>query len=405
MPRALDILILLTYVAIATVAAIGFERLGLMPATTAWMMGAIVFVVAGMAHSAAARAQERRTMESEIHNLKASNLALAEEFEAAQKRLDEITDELRAEAVERDNALVHEVKVLEDLVRRVGGPVDAGPRPVSPPASGTAIDIDTVRDALSANRVDLYLQPIVTLPQRRVAFYEGYTRLRDATGRVLTPASFIAAAEEAGVMTEVDNLLLFRCVQIVRRLTGQDRKVGIFCNISLNSLSDEDFFPEFLDFVRQNKDLSGSLIFEISQRAFEERDAIAARNMARMADFGFRFSVDQVQHVDLDLDDMERAGVRFVKIGGRRLLDAVAGYETIAGYEAGAIAHEDLAGMFARHGIELIVDKIETENTVVEVLELDVAYGEGHLFGEPRPVRDDVLDDATGQPGPVRLAS
>ena len=42
MPRALDILILMTYVAIATVAAIGFERLGLMPTMTAWMMGARV---------------------------------------------------------------------------------------------------------------------------------------------------------------------------------------------------------------------------------------------------------------------------------------------------------------------------------------------------------------------------
>ena len=409
MPRALDILILMTYVAIATVAAIGFERLGLMPTVSAWTMGAIVFIVAGMAHSAAARAQERKSLESEIHNLKASNLALAEEFEAAQKRMDEITDELRAEAVERENALVHEVKVLEDLVRRVGGPGEMPMRETVTAANTSSVDIDTVRDALRANRVDLYLQPVVTLPQRRVAFYESFTRLRDATGRILAPSAFIAAAEEAGIVTEVDNLLLFRCVQIVRRLTGQDKKVGIFCNISLNSLADEDFFPEFLDFVRQNKDLAGSLIFEISQRAFEERDAIAARNMARMADFGFRFSVDQIDHVDLDLVEMERAGVRFVKIGGRRLLDAVDGYETIAGYEAGAIATSDLAGMFARHGIELVVDKVETEATVVEVLELDVAYGQGHLFGEPRPVRDDVLDETgqggTAPGGTVRLAS
>lgn len=405
MPRALDILILMTYVAIATVAAIGFERLGLMPTMTAWMMGAIVFIVAGMAHSAASRAQERRALEQEIHNLKASNLALAEEFEAAQARIDEITDELRAEAVERDNALVHEVRVLEDLVRRVGGPTSLSDKPVPTDTAEAGIDIEIVREALAANRVDLYLQPIVTLPQRRVAFYEGYTRLRDTTGRVIAPATFIQAAEQAGIMTEVDNLLLFRCVQIVRRLTGQDRKVGIFCNVSLNSLSDEDFFPEFLDFVRQNKDLAGSLIFEISQRAFEERDAIAARNMARMADFGFRFSVDQVQHVDLDLEAMERAGVRFVKIGGQRLLSAINEYEPIAGYEPGAISHEDLAGLFARHGIDLIVDKIESEATVVEVLELDVAYGEGHLFGEPRPVRDDVLEEAAQPAAGLRLVS
>lgn len=401
MPRASDILILLTYVTIAGVAAIGFEYFGLMPTLSAWMMGAIVFIVAGMAHSAAARAQERRAMEDEIHNLKAANLALAEEFAAAQSRLDEITDELRAEALERDNALVHEVRVLEDLIRRVG-PSAGRPGDGESQASQSQTDIDTVREALQANRVDLYLQPIVTLPQRRTAFYESFTRLRDETGRVLAPAAFLNAASRAGLMTEVDNLLLFRCVQIVRRLTGQDRRVGIFCNISLNSLSDETFFPEFLDFVRQNKDLSGALIFEISQQAFLERDAVAARNMARMADFGFRFSVDGVTSVDLDLDDMERAGVRFVKIGGARLLDALHSGEPVAGYEAGAIATEDLASMFARHGVELIVEKIEEESTVVEVLELDVAYGQGHLFGEPRPVRGDVLDEA-GQ-DPVRLA-
>ena len=390
MSKAADILIVLTYVMIAVVAALGFEYLGLMNTASSWMMGAIVFIVAGMAHSAATRAAERKAMEDEIHELRAANLALVEEFQAAQSRLDEITDALRAESVERDNALVHEVRVLEDLVRRVGEvPEDVA---VAGGATGTSVDIETVRDALEDNRVDLYLQPIVTLPQRRIAFYESFTRLRDATGRVIMPGSFIEAAERAGLMTEVDNLLLFRCVQIVRRLTSQDRKIAIFCNISLNSLADETFFPTFLDFIRQHKHLAGSIIFEVSQKAFVERDAVAARNMARMADFGFRFSVDQVMNVDLDLDEMQRAGVRFVKVGGERLLTAIDKFERIAGMDAGEIAHEDIAGLFARNGIDLIVDRVEEEGTVVEVLEFDVAYGQGHLFGSPRPVKDDVIE-------------
>ena len=56
-------------------------------------------------------------------------------------------------------------------------------------------------------------------------------------------------------MSAIDNLLLFRCVQIVRRLAKNDRKVGIFCNISLASLGDEVFFPQFLEFLSENKDL------------------------------------------------------------------------------------------------------------------------------------------------------
>ena len=39
-----------------------------------------------------------------------------------------------------------------------------------------------VRDSLKDGRVDLHLQPIVSLPQRRVTFYEGFTRLRRPDG-------------------------------------------------------------------------------------------------------------------------------------------------------------------------------------------------------------------------------
>lgn len=393
MAKAADILIVLTYVMVAVVAALGFDYLGLMSTTSSWMMGAIVFIVAGMAHSAAARTAERSSMEDEIQKLRAANLALAEEFEAAQARLDEIADELRAESVERDNALVHEVRVLEDLVRRVGdNPAEA--RTETGSEASNQVDIETVRNALADNRVDLYLQPVVTLPQRRVSFYEGFTRLRDATGRVITPAAFMQAAEKAGLMTEVDNLLLFRCVQIVRKLTVHDRKVAIFCNISLNSLSDETFFPTFLDFIRQHRNLASSLIFEVTQKAFDERDSIAARNMSRMVDFGFRFSIDQVSNVNLDLDQLQRAGVRFVKIGGQRLLQAIDEFEPIAGVSSGDIAPEDLASVFARYGIDLIAERIEEEAMVVEVLELDIAFGQGHLFGAPRPVKDEVIEDS-----------
>lgn len=402
MPRATDILIVLTYAMIAVVAALAFDRFGLMSTSFAWLMGAFVFLIAGQAHSAAARSIERRELEQEIHELQASNLSIVEEMEQAQARIDTIADAIRAEAIEREAALTNEVKVLEDLVRRMGV--------VPPSSSGVAarpnptgeIDIEIVRDALEQNRVDLYLQPVVSLPQRKTYFYESYTRLRDAAGSIIAPAVFIRAAEEAGLVGEVDNLLLFRCIQIVRRLTKSDRRIGIFCNLSLRSLTDETFFPAFLDFMRRNSDLAGSLIFEISQAAFESRTPAAARNMARLADYGFRFSIDQVRDLNIDLSEIQRAGVRFAKVEGDRLIAAVRDGDQIGQVEAGAIRPEDIAGLFARYGVDLIAEKIEHESTVVEILDIDVAYAQGHLFGEPRPVKEEILESSTEQ---TRLAS
>ena len=61
--------------------------------------------------------------------------------------------------------------------------------------------------------------------------------------------------------------------------------------------------------------------------------------------------------------------------------------------------------MFARYGIDLIADRIEDERTVIEILDLDIGFGQGHLFGQPKPIKDSVLEEFAPLPPPVQRAS
>ncbi|WBQ10403.1 EAL domain-containing protein [Hyphomonadaceae bacterium ML37] len=386
--RVSDILVVLTYAMVAVVAALAFQRFELMSAQLAWLMGAVVFLIAGQVHAAAARAEERARFEAELKSLQRANASMIDTLNEAQARLDALAGGAPSASAPAETGAPRDETLVAQILARLDA---ARIQPTAETADANADAVAMVREALDANRVDLYMQPVVGLPQRRTCFYEGFTRLRTSTGEVVAPGAFLAAAEGAGMIAEVDNLLLLRCVQIVRRLTKSDRRVGVFCNVSIRSLADEDFFPGFLDFLRRNGDLAGALIFEMPRAAFESRSAIAARNMARLADYGFRFSLDQVSDLNIDLNELQRAGVRFVKIPGERLVAALHGGEPVAGREPGALPPEDIAGLFARYGVDLVAEKIETEATVVEVLDLDIAYAQGHLFGAPRPVRDDVL--------------
>jgi cyclic-di-GMP phosphodiesterase TipF (flagellum assembly factor) len=181
----------------------------------------------------------------------------------------------------------------------------------------------------------------------------------------------------------------------VRRLAKQDRKVGIFCNISLASLADETFFPQFLEFLGENKDTAGGLIFELGQAAFEARGATEARNMAKLADLGFRFSLDKVTDLALDFTDLSRSDVKFVKIVGNVLLEQLleeGGRMTLKSNRD--LQASDFAALSRRYGIEVIAEKIESERQVVDILELDIGYGQGNLFGEPRAIREAVLAES-----------
>ncbi|HUO11519.1 MAG TPA: EAL domain-containing protein, partial [Caulobacteraceae bacterium] len=332
------------------------------------------------------RSIDNKTLRSDFDALKQAHLEVTGQLEQINESLAILADAVQEKAVRRSEELTFEVRMLEDLIQRMSQSLDerlaAGlaveaaeaerPQIFRRPPAQTGALLNTVREALAENRVDLYLQPVVTLPQRRTVFYESFSRLRDATGQVMMPAQYLSVAEPEGLVAAIDNLLLFRCVQIVRRLAKQDRKVAIFCNISLSSLGDETFFPQFLEFLSENRDMAGGLIFELGLAAFEQRGSVEARNMAKLADVGFRFSIDKVTDVDaIDFRELQRADVKFIKIAAETML------EQIQDARARDIHPSDFASLARRYGAEIIAEKIEAERQVIDVLELDIGYGQG----------------------------
>jgi cyclic-di-GMP phosphodiesterase TipF (flagellum assembly factor) len=405
MHKAVLALLVGAYLLMATTIAALFWRAG-----AGWAAGSAVLVAVAAfmfaVHEMVSRTLQAAAFKLQLEQIRQAHRLLADQLERTQDELASLSGDLQADAESRNQELTGEVRMLEDLVARMSESLEArlampyaqGPdrRPASP---RNAALLHTVREALAQNRVDLYLQPVVSLPQRRTVFYESFSRLRDETGRVLMPAEYLSVAEPEGLVTAIDNLLLFRCVQIVRRLAKNDRKVGIFCNISLASLGDDDFFPQFLSFLGENRDLAGALIFELGQAAFQERGGPEARNMAKLADLGFRFSIDKVTDLDFDFQDLSRSDVKFIKISAGVLLDQLLEVEGRLALRAMKdVAAADFAGLTRRFGVELIAEKIEAERQVIDVLELDIGYGQGHLFGEPRAIKDAVLAEAPPPP-------
>ncbi|WP_146619015.1 EAL domain-containing protein, partial [Rhodoplanes elegans] len=255
--------------------------------------------------------------------------------------------------------------------------------------------VDMVREALDANRLDLLLQPIVMLPQRKVRFYEAVARLRSRDGEVLMPSEVLPVAEAAGLVARLDNAMLFRCVQIVRRLIGKNRDIGLFCNVSAATLVDPQFFPQFNEFVDANRAIAPSFVFEFRQDAYRSFGPMENESLASLTDRGFRLSLDHVVDMRFEPRDLADRGFRFVKVPASLLL---------ARHTATTDIHPaDLSGLLGRYGIELIAEKIETEATVVDLLDYDLKYGQGFLFSPPRPVRPEVLQGGAEKLGELGM--
>jgi len=376
-------------------------RLGMMAGLIACLLGA-------EAHAGVSRRFERRKVQAELSDLSGAAAALANAVDTAGQRIIELEEKFERETTERMERIFSEIRVVESLVKRLAetrGFGGAGVRdqqasiaqefaaPAKPRIDVADMNdselLDTIRRSLEANRVDLYLQPIVSLPQRKIRYYEGLSRLRSESGALIMPRDYMRVAEPAGMMPAVDNILLFRCIQVVRKLASRNKDTGVFCNISAYSLLDSDFFPQFIEYMQHNKDLAQHLIFEFSQMTINGAGPIEEASLDALMKLGFRFSMDQVTSLKIDVAALAARNVRFIKVSAAMLVGDRDG-------NVGDIDRNDIKELFLRHGIQLIVDKVETEREVIDVLDLNVEHGQGYLFGEPRPVREEVLKVSEG---------
>ena len=197
-------------------------------------------------------------------------------------------------------------------------------QPADSNIGNNATDIlETTRDALERARVSVFLQPIVQLPNRRVTFYEAYSRIRDRGGNLIGPHSYLEMAERAGLIAAIDNNLLFRCVQLLRRVRRFNRDIGFFCNVSAHTLMDETFFPQFIEFLADNTELAEDLVFEFSQADIEGQWDDVGESIERLAELGFRFSLDQVDNLSIDLRMLTKRHFGFVKLDAGMMLQVL----------------------------------------------------------------------------------
>jgi cyclic-di-GMP phosphodiesterase TipF (flagellum assembly factor) len=399
-------------------------------ASTAAVAGLAALTALAIYHGVSTRARDHKELGAQVADLSHGTANLARQVAEVSRRLQVMEGRVNS-AVHSARAevdpLVAEIGELGSLVRQIADTVAAhetalqrqGTVPATPlvvkadsvseaPLALTEKDAvtgaqrfrglsregiaDLIAKAIEANRIDLYLQPIVTLPQRKVRYYEAMSRLRTEEGDIVPAGDFLDYAEGAGLMPRLDNLLLFRCVQVTRRLQLKNRDVGLICNVSASTLTDPVHFKHMLDFMEANRALADALFFEFAQGAYRACGPIEQESLAALAERGFRFSMDHITDLRMEPKNLAGHGFRFVKAPARLLLNKAANAHS-------DIHPEDLADLLARSGIDLIVEHIESESMVVDLLDYGVRFGQGFLFSPPRPVRAEALQVGVGEVG------
>ncbi|MCI4660935.1 MAG: EAL domain-containing protein [Neomegalonema sp.] len=227
-------------------------------------------------------------------------------------------------------------------------------------------------------RFELMLQPIFASPAMEPTYFEAYTRLRDEAGDPADVAAHIDPAKREGTILLVDNILFNRSVGVVEELRKSNGGVAVFCNLSIQTLRTEAFLMDFLKYIAKNRRLGDYLVLEFSQDDIGKISEADLAVLARIRDKGFRFSLDHITDWTVDIERMAKIGFKYLKLDSADFLARVA--------QVGGSANK-LLDAFDRLGLELIVEKIQSDAELDRVTEAGARFVQGNVLAAPRPMR------------------
>jgi cyclic-di-GMP phosphodiesterase TipF (flagellum assembly factor) len=253
---------------------------------------------------------------------------------------------------------------------------------LAPPA-GTDTDLLAVREAIAAGRVDVFLEPILGLGDQAAQHYEVSIKLRG-------PASEDLGLGEADVLAGRGLLPLFDTARIERsaivaeRLASRGKTGSVFSRASGEALIEPEFTRNMqMDFVARPA-TARQLVLTFSQADIRAFRATEQRAVSALSALGFRFAIAGLTDLDMNFAAMAKAGFGFVKLDASVLMHGLA-------HPGGHVPAGDVCRYLADQGFGLIVEGIDSEETLARVFGFGVLLGQGTLFGGRRPVKADVV--------------
>ncbi len=234
--------------------------------------------------------------------------------------------------------------------------------------------LSAFKQMVSARAFDVAFQPIINSHNGVIHHYEALARFDLGDGEI-SPAHWIARAEEAGLITEFDMAMLERMVSWLAR-TWKTQRYHVAVNVSGHSLESQEFVNEMLGLLRANSWLRGHLMFEITETKEISDLLVANRYIQGMRTQGYMVCLDDFGAGAADFQYLSSLEVDLVKFDGGALRQAQKGGKGRAFLRA-------LTALCTELEVECVAEMIDSKRGLDFIRDCGVHYAQGYLFGRP----------------------
>jgi EAL domain-containing protein (putative c-di-GMP-specific phosphodiesterase class I) len=235
-----------------------------------------------------------------------------------------------------------------------------------------------LREALAAGGLDVRYQPLMHVASGRIAGYEALVRWTHPERGAVSPAEFVALAEETSLIVPIGEYVFDTACLAVARLhaTGRDPAPFVAVNVSARQLAHPGLVERVVARIDAAGVPRGSLKVEVT-----ESQAIDYQRVAEVIDLchahGSRVALDDFGTGHSSLAHLHR--LRFDTL----MIDQAFSRAMLEDARAMALV-EAIVRMGKALGADLVAEGVEAEATLHALANLGCDYAQGYLIGRPQ---------------------
>ncbi len=258
-----------------------------------------------------------------------------------------------------------------------------------------------LRTALREDQLCVFLQPVVSLPERRVVSFEALVRWRHPRRGLVGPDDFIPLAEETELIAEIDHRVIDSTLGLLSRRVSP-RPVAV--NVSARTLAEPGLVDWIVSRLAAHDVDPRLMVIEITETVLLKPTRVATRHLQKLRKLGVKVVLDDLGTGYSSLATLQSFEVDGVKID--RSFVSILGEDVRADAIVSAVFH-----MASAIGLTVVAEGVESDSQVDRLVELRddsggvVLYGQGYLFGRPAAGAEVIggfLEIPSRLPGPKR---
>ncbi|MFX0544946.1 putative bifunctional diguanylate cyclase/phosphodiesterase [Roseovarius sp. S1116L3] len=237
--------------------------------------------------------------------------------------------------------------------------------------------------AVEQGQFCVHLQPIAHLAQSRVTGCEALLRWRHPGRGMLAPAAFLPAAEQAGLLSEIDYHAMNAALDALSELRAQGfPDLVMSLNVSSSILADADY-PALLDWGLQSRGLPPQAVcVEILEMTMMTRGTLDVTGaVTALRRLGVRVALDDFGTGYAGLAHMSAAPIDAIKLD--RTMICRLGHDARA-----RVITRSIIRLCALLGVDVIAAGVETQDQLDILRRAKCPQVQGYGLARPMPLPD-----------------